>query len=179
MTAIRLLWALVSMELRGYFTSPLVYGAASIYMLLSQGLAFRVLLDSHLLTMAPYYQTGSYLMVLLALAVSSGRLVRGEPSLEFLPYRPVSIQQIVWSRLVAGLLFVSLMAILGLTLPVSRSLAGWGSPDMGASISGAFGLVLLGLLSWSVGLSASSVTGSQTTKTYWARNWKARVAPAR
>ena len=153
---------LTARDLRLLFASPLVYVVVIAYLILAGVLGFNALIDAGYLTFKPYFQIAPYLMLIIAVVISSNQLLRRRGSLDIVALLPVSTFEYVAAKFFTGVLTLLIPLLLSWSLPVAISWAGWGSPDYGLFWAGTLGLLLLGTSFLAIGLAASSFVKSQT-----------------
>lgn len=148
-------------ELVAYFSSPMAYIVAAVFLVLS-GLFFASYIsEAQLANMRGFFQPASFILILMA-PVLTMRLLAEEQkmgTIELLLTAPVRDIEVVLGKFLAS--FVILVAMLLLTLYYPMMLFWFGDPDIGPILSGYLGLVLLGASVLAVGLFASSLTNNQ------------------
>lgn len=148
-------------EIVSYFTSPMAYIIASVFLALS-GLFFANYVNRvQVASLTGFFGPASFVVILLA-PVLTMRLFAEEQklgTLELLLTAPVRDLEVVLGKFLAALSI--LLAMLALTLYYPLLLFWFGDPDFGPIVSGYLAMVLLGAACLSVGLMASSVTSNQ------------------
>ena len=149
-------------EIQTYFTSPMGYIVALVFLVLT-GYFFGlgVSEDFPEATIQRYVDPIAFILVLLAPAMTM-RLLAEEQKLgtvELLLTSPVRDWEVVLGKFLASLTFF--IVTLALTLYYVVLLYAFGSPDPGPVWSGYLGLILYGATALSVGLLASSLTNNQ------------------
>ncbi|MBU1241082.1 Gldg family protein [Myxococcota bacterium] len=153
---------LLGRDLRLSFASPLIYVVVMAYLILGGALGFNAILDLGYVTFSPYFQIAPYLMLLIAVVISSGQLNRKRDSLDLAVLSPVSVPEILTARFISGLIILLIPLALSWSLPLAITLAGWGHPDYGAFFAGTLGLALLGSGFLALGLCVGAFFKSQT-----------------
>jgi ABC-2 type transport system permease protein len=149
-------------EIQAYFTSPMGYIVALVFLAVTG--IFFVRSVGGLFPEAStegYIQPSSFLLILLAPAITM-RLLAEEQKLgtvELLLTAPVKDWEVVLGKFLASLTFF--IATLSLTLYYVLLLYVYGNPDSGPIWSGYLGLILYGAAALSAGLLASSLTNNQ------------------
>lgn len=148
-------------EIVSYFTSPMAYIIAAVFLALS-GLFFATYVNSaQIASLSGFFQPASFIIILLA-PVLTMRLFAEEQklgTLELLLTAPVRDVEVVAGKFIAALTI--LLGMLALTLYYPLLLFWFGDPDFGPIASGYLALLLLGASALSVGLLASSLTSNQ------------------
>ena len=169
-------------ELRSMFVSPVAYGVLSLFAALSglffvlsvaaynartvqmrQFQAFDQLAMMNLndwLIMG-FYQTMSFIMVFLIPAITMGLFVseKTNGTQELLMTSPVTIWDIVFGKFAAAALFVAILVAMVGAYPGLLFL--YGDPEVGKTLTGLLGVLLVGWTYVAIGVFASSVTRSQ------------------
>ena len=149
-------------EIQTYFTSPMGYIVALVFLALTGfffGLSVSELFPEA--TIKSYIDASAFILVLLAPAMTM-RLMAEEQKLgtvELLLTSPVRDWEVVLGKFLASLTFF--IVTLAMTLYYVVLLYAFGSPDSGPVWSGYLGLILYGATALSVGLLASSLTNNQ------------------
>ena len=169
-------------ELRALFVSPVAYGVMSLFAVLaglffvlgvaafdawvrqlSQFQAFDQLqelnLSDHLV--ANFYDSMSIVLLFLIPGITMGLYAseKTNGTEELLLTSPLTIWDIVMGKFVAAALFVALLV--GLIGAFPALLFVYGDPEVGKTLSGLLGLLLVGWTYVAIGSFASSVTRSQ------------------
>jgi ABC-2 type transport system permease protein len=149
-------------EIQTYFTSPMGYIVALVFLALT-GFFFGlgVSEDFPEATIQSYIDPIAFILVLLAPAMTM-RLMAEEQKLgtvELLLTSPVRDWEVVLGKFLAS--FTFFIVTLALTLYYVVLLYAFGSPDSGPVWSGYLGIILYGATALSVGLLASSLTNNQ------------------
>jgi ABC-2 type transport system permease protein len=169
-------------ELRGLFVSPVAYGVLSLFavlagvffvvtvvafndfiMRLQQFQAFDQLaelnLNDHLI--GQFYQSMSVVLLFLIPGITMGLFAseKTNGTQELLLTSPLTIWDIVLGKFVAGAIFVAVLtAIVGL---YPALLFVYGDPEVGKTLAGLLGMLLVGWTYVAIGGFASSLTRSQ------------------
>ncbi len=155
-------------EIKGYFTSPVAYVVALMFVALT-GYFFVRSVDS-ILTGANFpeaslrglmRQISIFILPWLA-PVLTMRLLAEEQkigTIELLLTSPVRDWEVVLGKFIASMTFF--LAALAMTLWYVLMLEWRGNPEMGPLLSGYLGIILYGGAAMSVGLLASSLTSNQ------------------
>lgn len=154
-------------ELRSYFTSPVAYVLAALYLLINGWLfagqlAQSVgLLNGQEVRISDTLGVMGFLFIFIA-PILTMRLLAEEQAtgtIELLLTAPVRDYEVVLGKFLA--MFAYLLVLLGLTLVYPLVLFIFGNPDRGPMASGYLGVILEGSAMLSIGLLASSLTRSQ------------------
>ncbi len=154
--------AIALKEVQAYFTSPMGYIVALVYLALT-GFFFVQSIDELFpeASIERYIQGSEFILILLAPAMTM-RLMAEEQKLgtiELLLTSPVRDWEVVVGKFFASLIFFTVT--LALTLFYVILLYVYASPDSGPIWSGYLGLLLYGAAALSIGLLASSLTSNQ------------------
>ena len=149
-------------EIQAYFTSPMGYIVALVFLALTGfffGLSISGLFPEA--EVKGYISPSAFFLVFIAPAMTM-RLMAEEQKLgtiELLLTSPVRDWEVVLGKFLASLTFF--VGTLALTLYYVLLLFAFGNPDWGPIWSGYLGLILYGATALSVGLLASSLTNNQ------------------
>ena len=154
--------AIAVKEVQTYFTSPMGYIVAMVYLAVS-GFWFGLSISGLFPEASPegYIRNTPFLLILLAPAMTM-RLLAEEQKLgtiELLLTSPVRDWEVVLGKFAAS--FVFFVATMSLPLYYVVLLYAFGDPDSGPIWSGYLGLILYGSTALSIGLLASSLTNNQ------------------
>lgn len=159
--------ALTRRELGVYFVSPMAYIILTAILGLS-GLMFVGSMDSFAAARLPvdYRPTldGIVIIVLMTSALVTMRLIAEEKAkgtLEILFTAPVSDAAFVLSKFCAAMLL--LVCLLVLTVGYLIIISRYGPVDVGAAACGYLGVLLVGAVTYSIGLFISALSSSQVT----------------
>ena len=149
-------------EIQSYFTSPMGYVVALVFLSLT-GFFFALSISEDFpeASVDGYISPSALILVILAPAMTMRLLAEEQKmgTLELLLTSPVRDWEVVLGKFLASLSFF--IATLALTLWYVVLLRWFGSPDWGVVWSGYLGLILYGAAALSVGLLASSITNNQ------------------
>jgi len=161
----RKVWAVCRKELAGYFSAPVAYIVAAVFLLISGYFFSVVLAFSREASMRYLFHNMAVTLLLLAPMLTM-RLIAEERKMgtyELLMTSPLRISELVAGKFLgAALLFLSILAV---TLEYPLLLAVFGDPDWGPLLTGYLGFILLGFAFISVGMFASSLTDNQIVAT--------------
>lgn len=169
-------------ELRSLFASPVAYGVMSLFAVLA-GLFFvlyvldfdarvtqmtqfqaydqleRINLSDHLL--APFFDTMISVLLFLVPGITMGLFVaeKTNGTQELLLTSPLTIWDVVLGKFLAGAAFVGLLV--GMVGLFPALLFRYGDPELGKTLTGMLGVLLVGWTYVAIGAFASSVTRSQ------------------
>lgn len=153
--------AIALKEIKSYFSSPMAYVVAAVFLVLS-GLFFaQYLSQSQTASMVGFFAPGSFFLLLMA-PILTMRLLAEEHkmgTLELLLTAPVRDTEVVLGKFLAS--FIILLGMLFFTLYYPLLLVWFGDPDIGPIFTGYLGLILMGSSFLSAGLLASSMTSNQ------------------
>ena len=149
-------------ETRTYFTTPVAYIVAMVFLAIT-GYFFVASLSTSFpeAVVSPYLTPSTFVMVFLA-PVLTMRLMAEEQKLgtiELLFTSPVRDWEIVLGKFLASMAFFTVTLFLTLFYVILLVL--FGSPDVGPIFTGYLGLLLHGTAALSVGLLASSLSSNQ------------------
>jgi ABC-2 type transport system permease protein len=154
--------AVARKEVLAYFTSPMGYIVALVYLALT-GFFFGLSLSGVFpeARIEGYIQPSRFILILLAPALTMRLLAEEQKlgTLELLLTAPVRDWELVLGKFLAS--FAFLIVTLSLTLYYVILLYAFGNPDSGPIWSSYLGLILYGATALSVGLLASSLTNNQ------------------
>jgi ABC-2 type transport system permease protein len=158
---VRTTFIIAKRELIAYFTSPMAYIIAAVFLVLT-GLFFVAYVnEAQIANMRGFFQPASFLLILMG-PVLTMRLLAEEQKLgtiELLLTAPVRDVEVVLGKFLASWIILAVMLLLTAYYPM---LLFWvGDPDIGPILSGYLGMLLLGASVLSVGLFASSITNNQ------------------
>ena len=165
MRALRVTWAIARREFVSLFRVPVGWLVLALYAGLWGGMFVQfVLVSGAPATLRPLFATAAWLMLPIAPAISM-RLVSDElrtGSYELLATAPVGDLSLALGKFLGAAMF--LLAMLAGTLPVVGVLLAVSepAPDLGPMLAGYLSVTLLGMLFLAVGLTASTMTASQT-----------------
>lgn len=149
-------------ELVSYFTAPMAYVVAAVFLVLS-GLFFASYLNSaQVASLEGFFQPASFLIIIMAPLLTMRLLAEEQKmgTLELLLTAPVRDVEVVVGKFVASVVILAAMLVLTVSYPLLLFSVG-GDPDIGPILSGYLGLLLLGCCALAVGLLASSMTSNQ------------------
>jgi len=154
-------WAVCRKELAVYFSSPVAYIVAAIFLLFS-GYFFSVVLSyTREASLRLLFQNVAIVMLLVAPMLTM-RLFAEERKLgtfELLITAPLRISELVAGKFLgAVILFLAIMAV---TLEYPLILILFGDPDWGPMIAAYLGFILMGTAFLAIGMFASSLTDNQ------------------
>jgi ABC-2 type transport system permease protein len=180
--------AIAGRELRSLFTSPVAYAVLTLFALLAgffflSGIlqfndyvirmqAFQMLqqleelnLNDHVI--APFFHVMSVVLLFLVPGITMGLFAaeKANGTQELLLTSPITIWELVAGKFLAAaafvLLLVALLAVFPSILFLYGSAASGSLPELGKTLTGLGGLLLIGLAYAAIGAFASSVTQSQ------------------
>jgi ABC-2 type transport system permease protein len=169
-------------ELRGLFVSPVAYGVLTLFAFLAgiffvittaafqewllrlqQYQAFdqleQINLNDHLI--GQFYQSMTVVLLFLIPGVTMGFFAaeKTNGTQELLLTSPLTIWDIVLGKFLAGALFIALLT--GMVGLYPLLLFVYGDPEVGKTLTGLLGVLLVGWVYVAIGLFASSMTRSQ------------------
>jgi ABC-2 type transport system permease protein len=149
-------------EIQGYFTSPMGYIVALVYLFITGFFVWDSISGVFpVASIDSYIEPSAFILILLAPALTM-RLMAEEQKLgtiELLLTSPVKDWEVVLGKFAASVVFF--VGTLSLTLYYVLLLYAYGSPDSGPVWSGYLGLVLYGSTALAIGLFASALTNNQ------------------
>ena len=155
------MWTLAKRELRSYFDSPTAYVVMSVFLLFTGWFFGTTLFLENSASLRSMFDLVPFIFLFFipAITMSTFAEERRSGTLELLLTMPVKDWQVIAGKLLAVVLF--LMASVSLTIVYAITIASLGDLDVGATIGGYVGLILLGTACASVGMFASSLTRNQ------------------
>ena len=155
--------AITRKELAIYFTSPMAYVVAGVFLALT-GVFFIDSIDRPFAEAATrgFLLSSAFFLLSLIPPILTMRLLAEEQKLgtmELLLTAPVRDYEVVVAKFLAS--FVILSATVALTLFYVILLSYYSAPDLGPILSGYLGFMLYGSAALAIGLLASSLTGNQ------------------
>jgi len=148
-------------ELMGYFTTPIAYIVITVFLIITGWFFFSTFFLYGQAELRAFFQLLPMILSFVVPAVTM-RLFAEEKhsgSFEILMTLPVSIEEVVIGKLLAGTVFVAIM--LAPTLFYAVSIMFVGSLDFGPVIGGYIGAILLGGAFSGIGVFASALTKNQ------------------
>ena len=148
-------------EIRTYFSSPMAYVVAAIFLAASGFFFVQDLGVLQLARLQGFFGPASFLLLLLCPLLTMRLLAEEQKlgSLELLLTAPVRDEEVVIGKYLGALAMVG--AMLALTFYFPMLLFMFGDPDPGPIITGYLGIFLLGGCFAAAGLFASSMTSNQ------------------
>lgn len=175
-------------DLRSYFNSPIAYIVITVFIGWTGFLFFLNFFDINQAELRNLFSIMSF-MFSIAIPAITMRLFaeeRQSGSIEMLLTMPVSVQDVVIAKFLAGLVFS--MVMVSPTLIYLLTVILVGSPDPGPVIGGYVGIFFLAAAYTAIGLLASSLTRNQIIALItgwaicvplWGIDWVARFIPAK
>ena len=157
----RSFYALVKKDLKGYFDQPTGYVLLVIFVGVSSYIFFQTALENEEASLRPLFSLFPWMLAIFV-AASTMRLVAEEQrdgTLEILLTQPIRAWSVLFSKLVAALLFVGTGVVLTIGIPIALETAG--DLDRGAVVAQYLGTFLLTASLVSIGLFTSSLTRNQ------------------
>ena len=148
-------------EVRTYFSSPMAYVVAAIFLAATGFFFVQDLAVLQLARLQGFFGPASFLLLLLCPLLTMRLLAEEQKlgSLELLLTAPVRDEEVVVGKYIGALAMVGAMLALTLYFPLVLFL--FGDPDPGPVLTGYLGIFLLGACFAAVGLFASSMTSNQ------------------
>ncbi len=159
----RNVWTIARRELYAYFSSPIAYVTMAAFLGVMGLLFWLIIVYSQQAVMG--YVLGSgwvFFVLILFAAVVTMRLLAEEQrsgTIELVLTAPVRDWELVVGKYLASLILFLTMLAIGLYQPLI--LVQLGNPDIGATVSGYLGFILVGAALLAVGTLASTVTRNQ------------------
>ena len=154
-------WAICRKELAVYFSSPVAYIVAAVFLLFS-GYFFSVVLSyTRDASLRLLFQNVAIVMLLVAPMLTM-RLFAEERKLgtfELLITSPLRISELVAGKFLGAIILF--LAIMGVTLEYPLILVIYGEPDWGPMVTAYLGFILMGTSFMAIGMFASSLTDNQ------------------
>jgi len=148
-------------ELRTYFVTPIAYIVIAIFLILTGWFFFSTFFLFGQTELRTFFTLLPIIFSFIIPAITM-RLLSEEfnvGSYEILVTLPVSLNEIILGKFLAGTVFVAIMLAPTLSYPICVGLLG--QLDWGPVVGGYFGAILLGAAFTAVGLFASSLTKNQ------------------
>ncbi len=159
----RNVWAIFKRELAGYFTTPIAYVFAAIFVFLSGVFAFYLgsFFERGQADLQSFFQFHPwlYLFLIPALAMRLWAEERRSGTIELLMTLPVSMGQAVIGKFLAAWAFSALA--LALTFPMWITVNYLGDPDNGVILASYVGSLLMAGAFLSIGACVSALTRNQ------------------
>jgi len=154
--------ALAKKEFLGFINSPLAYIIAIPFLIISSFLYFRSALVLNQANLRPFFEFLPWLFLLLVPALSMRLLTdeRQQGTLELLFSHPILEAEIIISKFLGSLAFLSLILLATLGLPITLLL--FSKPDIGLILSQYLGALFLGSAFLSIGLAVSTYVKKPT-----------------
>lgn len=174
--------AIAGRELRSLFTSPVAYAVMAVFATLCgffflsfvlqfddlvaryQAFGMQEQLEALNLNdwiLAPFLQSMAFVFLILIPAVTMGLFAseKTNGTQELLLTSPITIWELVLGKFAAAAIFVAVLVVIIAVYPLLLFL--YGNPEVGKTLAGLLGVLLLGWGYAAVGAFASSVTRSQ------------------
>lgn len=158
------IWIITMKELRSFFDSLIAYIILLLFLGFSGFFTWLYISDIFLIKQASlreFFQI-SYWTLFFFIPALTMRMIAEEKksgTLELLLTRPISDRQLVLGKFLATFLLILISLVF--TIPYIISVARLGNIDMGGTICGYLGLLLMSASYISIGLYASSLTSNQ------------------
>jgi ABC-2 type transport system permease protein len=156
-------WAIFKRELAGYFTTPIAYVFAAIFVFLSGVFAFYLgsFFEGGQADLQSFFQFHPwlYLFLIPALAMRLWAEERRSGTIELLMTLPVSVGQAVIGKFLAAWTFAGIA--LALTVPMWLTVNYLGDPDNGVILASYVGSLLMAGAFLSIGACVSALTRNQ------------------
>ncbi len=155
-------WAIFWKETKTYFTSPMAYIIAGVFLAITGYLFVQSISTTFPeASIRGWLEPSTTVFVLWSPALTMRLLAEEQKlgTLELLMTSPIRDFEIVIGKFFAVL--VILLATLSLTLFYTMMLFWFGDPDIGPLLSGYLGIILFGAATLAVGMLASSLTSNQ------------------
>ncbi len=149
-------------EVRAYFTSVVAYIVVTLFLLITGALFWlNYFQEINLLSMRSFFNQAPLFLAFFAPAITMGLISteKRDGTLELMMTMPVSDAQIVIGKFLAACTL--LLVVFVMTTPYAYTLARLGDLDIGATVAGYIGLLLLGSSYAAIGIMASSWTRDQ------------------
>jgi ABC-2 type transport system permease protein len=161
----RRVWAICRKELVSYFSSPVAWIVAAIFLVLF-GFFFSIIISATREAHMRYVFNNMNVTLLLLAPMLTMRLFAEERKLgtfELLMTSPITLFEVVLGKFLGSVLLF--LAIMTVTLEYPVFLFAYGNPDWGPLFTSYLGFILIGLAYLSVGMFASSLTDNQIVAT--------------
>jgi len=161
------IWTIFKREVGAYFNSPVAYVVVILFLVITGALFWsNYFQEINLLSLRSFFARAPLFLAFFAPAITMGLLASEKRSgtLELLMTMPVTDFQIVAGKFLSAVFLLGVVFAMTLPYPITLSMVaeGFGAQlDWGATLSGYFGLMLLGSTYAAIGLMASSWTRDQ------------------
>jgi len=160
----RTIWIITKRELHSYFDSLIAYVMIVLFLGFSGFFTWIYGSDIFLVGQASlrtFFGIAYWTLFFFIPALTMKSLAEEKRSgtLELLLTKPVSEWQLIWGKFLGSLLVISIA--LALTTPYLITLSGIGNIDMGASLMGYLGLLLMSAAYIGIGIFTSSISTNQ------------------
>jgi ABC-2 type transport system permease protein len=154
-------WILTKRELHAYFDSPAAYVVLSVFLLFTGWFFGNALFLDNVASLRAMFDIVPFIFLFFipALTMATFAEERRSGTLELLLTMPVRDWQVIAGKLLAVTLF--LLAAIALTFVYALTIAALGDLDLGATVGGYLGLLLMGMTCSAIGILASSLTRNQ------------------
>ncbi len=152
---------LAKRELHSYFDSPTAYVVMSVFLLFTGWFFASTLFLQNTASLRSLFDLVPFIFLFFIPAVTMTAFAeeRRSGTLELLLTFPVRDWQVIAGKLLA--VMTLLTGAISLTVVYAITISALGDLDVGATIGGYFGLILLGTATASIGILASSMTRNQ------------------
>ena len=157
----RTIYTLVKKELGAYFNSPIAYIFISVFLVAGNWLFFNYFFLVSQVSLRSYFSILPWIFLFLSPAITMRLWAEEKKSGtdELLLTLPITDWQVVLSKFLGSLVFLSIALVLTFTLPLTLALLG--DVDTGVIIGSYLGALFLGGSYLSLGLFISSITKNQ------------------
>ena len=154
-------WTLAKRELQAYFDSPAAYVVLVVFLIFTGYFFTRDLFLINLASIRSLFDLAPLLFIFFIPAITMSLFAeeRRSGTLELLLTMPVSDMQVIGGKLLAATILM--LTAVSMTLIYAITISFLGNLDVGATIGGYIGLVLLGITCSAIGLFTSSLTRNQ------------------
>ncbi|MDD3647283.1 MAG: ABC transporter permease subunit [Candidatus Dojkabacteria bacterium] len=130
-------------EVRDYFISPIAYVVIAAFVVVIGILFMKDFFVDNQADIRPFFEIvpGLLIIVIPAITMRSWAEEKREGTLEIISTLPVSRLELILSKFISCLLFVTFLILLTFPIPLTLNLMG--SPDNGVILAGYIGLILL------------------------------------
>lgn len=155
------IWTLTRRELKSYFDSPSAYVVLIVFLLITGWYFATPLFVDNTASLRSVFQIVPFIFLFFVPAVTMSTFAeeRRSGTLELLLTMPIRDWQVIAGKMLAVVLFLG--SAIALTFVYAISISLMGDLDLGSTVGGYLGLLLLALTFGSIGMLASSLTRNQ------------------
>jgi ABC-2 type transport system permease protein len=158
------IWVIAKRELQSFFDSLIAYILIVIFLAFSGFFTWILVADVFYIkqaTLIPFFNISYWTLFIFIPAITMRSIAEENKSgtIELLLTKSVTDREVILGKFLASFLLVAIA--LAFTMPYVITIANIGSLDLGQTLSGYFGLLLMSASYISIGIYCSSVTNNQ------------------